>query len=479
MSSRDFIFCPGKPCAWLKILDFSLSLETLASHLTQEQYLVWLDSAQKNKKTARFSILGWDPWLEEISNGKRNPLRDLKNILSSYSGPMHPYLPSIGLGIFCFFGYELNRWIERLPAQKPSDEKIPEMILLGMRMMVIVDHEEGRTFCIYIEHPNGASSKKRYAAFGRLEDLECMIRGLENDALNSSHVLSPDLPFSKLNPSLSQRQFEEMVLKAKSYITEGEIFQANLSQRFQIPEGLCPWQLYTTLRRINPSPFACFARLKDFSLVSCSPERLVAVRGETAFARPIAGTRPRGITQEEDITRALELITSDKERAEHIMLVDLARNDMGRFCRYGSVVVDELMSLESYSHVVHIVSNVMGRCRSSIEPDDVIRAMFPGGTITGCPKVRCMQIINELEPLPRGFYTGSAGYISFDGSLDLNILIRTIVAFPDHLSFHVGAGIVADSDPELEYHETLAKAQALVEALKSSFNKVNQNALLS
>ena len=257
-----------------------------------------------------------------------------------------------------------------------------------------------------------------------------------------------------------------MVRRAQEDIVAGEIFQVNLSQRFETAWRGSRWALYAALRRINPSPFACLWHDQRWALVSCSPERLVRVRGGVAEARPIAGTRPRGASPEDDLVNSLELILSDKERAEHLMLVDLARNDVGRICRAGSVRVDELMTLEDYSHVIHIVSNVRGRLREGVDAVDVIRAMFPGGTITGCPKVRAMDIIRELEPASRGPYTGSAGWIGFDGSLDLNILIRTMVATPGRVSFHVGAGIVADSMPEQEYHETLAKAGALMSALR-------------
>ena len=199
--------------------------------------------------------------------------------------------------------------------------------------------------------------------------------------------------------------------------------------------------------------------------MSCSPERLVRVEGGWIETRPIAGTRPRGKSPQEDATNSFELLMSEKERAEHIMLVDLARNDLGRVCRAGSLAVDELMSLEEYSHVIHIVSNVSGQLQPGVDPVDVIRAVFPGGTITGCPKVRCMEILRELEPVARGLYTGSIGRIGFDGTMDLNIAIRTMIIHGGRLSYHVGAGIVADSQPEREYHETLAKAEALRTAL--------------
>ena len=265
---------------------------------------------------------------------------------------------------------------------------------------------------------------------------------------------------------MSPAEFEAMVHRAKRYIEQGDLFQINLSQRFGATWSGSPWALYLALRAVNPSPFACFATCPEGAVVSSSPERLIQAREGWASTRPIAGTRPRGDTQEEDLVNSLELILSDKERAEHIMLVDLERNDLGRICRYGSVAADEVMVLEDYSHVIHIVSNVRGRLKAGVDTVDIIRAMFPGGTITGCPKARCMAILHELEPVGRGLYTGSVGSLGFDGSVDMNLLIRTMFVQSARVSFHVGAGIVADSQPDREYEETLAKAQALLKAIR-------------
>ena len=258
-----------------------------------------------------------------------------------------------------------------------------------------------------------------------------------------------------------------MVSRALEHIRAGDIFQANVSQRFTAPYRRRALPLYETLRRVNPSPFACFLSSDALAVVSCSPERLVRVQDGRIDTRPIAGTRPRGATPADDALNSLELLLSEKERAEHIMLVDLARNDLGRVCETGTIGASELMALEEYSHVIHIVSDVAGRLRRGVDAVDVIRAVFPGGTITGCPKVRCMEILRALEPVSRGLYTGSLGCLGFDGTLDLNIAIRTMVIERGRLSFHVGAGIVADSDPGREYHETLAKAGALMEALRA------------
>ncbi|MBI4003727.1 MAG: anthranilate synthase component I family protein [Candidatus Omnitrophica bacterium] len=270
-----------------------------------------------------------------------------------------------------------------------------------------------------------------------------------------------------LEPTMTRAQYEAMAAQALEFIRDGEVFQANLAQRFTARWDGEPLALYRALRRINPSPFACYLACGELAVVSCSPERLVRVQEGRVDTRPIAGTRPRGATPQEDAFNSLELLLSEKERAEHIMLVDLERNDLGRVCEAGSVSVDELMALEEYSHVIHIVSNISGRLTRGLGAADIIRAVFPGGTITGCPKVRCMEIIRELEPVARGLYSGSLGCLGFDRSMDLNIAIRTIIIQGHALSFHVGAGIVADSVPEREYCETLDKARALTHAVQA------------
>jgi anthranilate synthase component 1 len=257
------------------------------------------------------------------------------------------------------------------------------------------------------------------------------------------------------------------VRRALEYIAAGDVYQTNLSRGWQgrADAPVDPVGVYQRLRATNPSPFAALLRHGDFALLSSSPERLVSIRGNTVSTRPIAGTRPRGATPEADAALVQSLLDNEKERAEHVMLIDLERNDLGRVCAGGSVRVDEYMSVETYAHVHHIVSNVSGRLRNDVSPVDVIRALFPGGTITGCPKVRCMEIIAELEGVGRGAYTGSVGYLNRDGSLDLNILIRTITAQGGLYKFRAGAGIVADSNPAQELAETRAKAEGLLRAL--------------
>lgn len=462
---------------------------TLPAHMP----LVWLDSARPHVKTGRWSMIGYDPWLTYVAHGPRcelrtraatahwhlHPLQGLRRLLRGYRIPTGTQAHARAVGLMGCLSYELNRWIEpSVPSwnrrQHPAATAWPDMLWFGMRGALLVDHFQHRSWLLQVVDPYGPPARMRRQALEALEwaraHLVCLPSGddasrpqppIRRGACSSDRLVGPP----PLVATTSQAEFERMVNRALTRIRAGDIFQANVAQQFTTTWRGDALALYQALRVINPSPFACFLRWRDWSVVSCSPERLVRVEGGTVDTRPIAGTRPRGATPHEDVMNSLELLLSEKERAEHIMLVDLARNDLGRVCRVGSVAVDELMELEEYSHVIHIVSDVAGLLRPGLDAVEVIRAIFPGGTITGCPKVRCMQILRQLEAVPRGLYTGSVGYLGFDGTMDLNIAIRTMVLAGEQVSFHVGAGIVADSDPQREYHETLAKAHALIAAL--------------
>ena len=483
MSGRPLHFSPGTPAFFYHVLDGTLELSRVVEALLPtQQPVVWLDSARHHPLTGRYSVMGWDPWLTLRAEAGRvtvsttqtsvtrceHPLVALRRVMAAYRiGDTGEDVPPIRPGMVGAFGYELNRWIERLPEPKTSPMHVPELLLWGMRLMIVADHETDRHWVISVIDPESRSDQAALDAQARLEEACHLLHFIEFGDCRAALSLMPRLG-AAIKPMVSQRQFETMIHHAKASIAAGEIFQANLAQAFSASWLGSPWTLYRALRGVNPSPFACFIQCAEFAIVSCSPERLVRVCGEDIETRPIAGTRPRGRTPEEDLLNSVELLLSDKERAEHIMLVDLERNDVGRVCRYGSVHVEEFLTIEDYSHVMHIVSNVRGRLRRGVDVVDILRAMFPGGTITGCPKVRCMEIIHELEPTARGFYTGSCGYLGFDGSMDLNLLIRTMVLQSGQVSFHVGAGIVADSIPEREYHETLSKAAALVSALQMS-----------
>ncbi len=360
-------------------------------------------------------------------------------------------LPFCG-GFFGYLGYDLAGWIEDLPRLARRDRPLPALWLDWVDLCAVFDHH---------------SSTLTLASLDPGDDLNALERDVRR-ALSAPPPEPAGAAGRLPKPLLEQAEFENMVRRAKDYIAAGDIYQANLSVRFDGVSGLSAGELYSRLRRINPSPFGGLLHTPYLDLVSCSPERLVSLRGRLAELRPIAGTRPRGFTPPEDVQLGRELLGHPKERAEHIMLLDLERNDLGKVCRAGSVEVDELMTLERYSHVTHIVSNVRGELLDGAGPFELIRAVFPGGTITGVPKKRCMEIIEELEPVGRGTYTGSAGYVSVTGTMDFNILIRTFQKFGDELTYQVGAGIVADSVPEREWHECLAKGAALRQALEEA-----------
>ncbi len=361
-------------------------------------------------------------------------------------------LPFSG-GWFLYLAYEMAAQVEPSLHLSSSNDGLPVAYAVHIPAAVIVDHVEGKTFCV--------------VESDREELLDSLLADIEQtcDELSKS---SKPLDQNKIELSEDDSgDYLKGVSKIKQYITDGDVFQVNLSRSWQgnlfTPES--PANIYQRLCQQNPAPFAGLALIDDVAIISSSPERLVRVTNGFVETRPIAGTRPRSHIEGVDYALQEELLAHPKERAEHIMLIDLERNDLGRVCVPGTVEVDELMVLESYAHVHHIVSNVRGQLRENITPGEVLRAVFPGGTITGCPKVRCMEIIAELERDGRGAYTGSMGYLNHDGSMDMNILIRTIVQRGEIINFRAGAGIVADSSPKHELEETRAKARGLLLAL--------------
>ena len=374
--------------------------------------------------------------------------------------PEVAHLPFTG-GWLGWLGYDLAWEIESLPSLNKDTLPFPVAYWYEPESFAVLDHLK-QILWLATTEPN------------RLDDLHTKVTSLPNPQIsnfpipNPQFPKSPNLPISFLT---SQEQYQQTVIQAKKYIQAGDIFQANLSLRFQTHTLRDSWSIYRQLQQINPSPFASYWRSPWGDVVSCSPERLVKLTGTQAETRPIAGTRRRGRNEQSDRALAAELLANTKERAEHIMLVDLERNDLGRVCQLGSVEVDELLTIERYSHVMHLVSNVKGILHSDCNTVDLIQGVFPGGTITGCPKVRCMEIIEELEPVRRSLFYGSCGYLDYRGNLDLNILIRTLLYLPSADSQlalvygQVGAGIVADSDPQQEWYESLNKAEAQIAAL--------------
>ena len=442
-------------------------------------YAFLLESARTGPDTGRYSFVGSEPALifkskgdeVEILNGtgtrkfRADPIKELKGIFERYKYAGDTSAPFTG-GACGYFGYDLCRRFEKVSSLAKDDTAIPDIFLIFSDTVVAFDHLKKDIKIISAVHNKGSFDRAYDDARERIERAEerlVRVRSTEHRAQRKSGSRKVG---NKIESNLTKSAFENMVRKAKRYIKAGDIYQANLSQRLCARTDVEPLDLYKVLRKVNPSPFACLLEFGEIAVVSSSPERLLKFDGRRVDTRPIAGTRPRGKTRFDDRRLSRELLLNEKERAEHIMLVDLERNDLGRVCEYGSVKVNELMAIEEYSHVIHIVSNVRGRLRKDKDRFDLLRAAFPGGTITGTPKVRCMQIIDELEPVMRGIYTGSIGYLGYNGNMDLNIVIRTFLIHKNRAYVQVGAGIVADSDPEREYRETLYKAEALIETLE-------------
>jgi len=432
----------------------------LALHAQHPDYYpAFLDSAATGGPLGRFSLLlaapdtslalHSDGSLTGPGEGSRFCER-LNAWWRAEQGPAPPEPWPFAGGWFLYLGYELAAEVEptlRLPAS-PF-----ELVAVAWRVRAAMlhDHVTGRS--VAIAEPEAEGELHRL-----VEDWLGAKPSTGRDEVFASGAIAEDSPDDYLDACRS----------ALEHIAAGDVYQANLARSWRMPTaaGASTAGLYRRLRAANPGAFAGAAALPALAILSSSPERLVRVRGRQVDTRPIAGTRPRGGAG--DAAMIAELTGSPKEQAEHVMLIDLERNDLGRLCEAGTVRVDEFMVVESYAHVHHIVSNVSGRLRADVEPGDVIRALFPGGTITGCPKVRCMQLIGELEGRGRGAYTGSIGYLALDGSLDLNILIRTMTIHDDEIELRAGAGIVADSDPARELEETRAKARGLLRALGSA-----------
>jgi len=435
----------------------------LRLHLTDpESYPFLLESAASGTPQGRFDILFSSPdeYLALKQDGGlvgrgADSAHDFFAALNGWWQHEHVELPVSDRpfrgGWFIFLGYELANQVEPTLALA-CGRGLPVALASRVRTGLVVDHLHGTAWIV--AEPG---SEDRVARMRK--DLGAMAGAPDSRADRS--LLDGELEEEE------PERYLEAIRQAKTYIRNGDIFQANLSRlwRGRLRPDVSVTDLYRRLRAGNPGPFAGAMRWRDHWVLSSSPERLLQVRNGVAQTRPIAGTRPRGEDPDSDRQLLSELITHPKERAEHVMLIDLERNDLGRVCRPGSVEVNELMVVESYAHVHHIVSNVRGCLRPDILPGEALRAVFPGGTITGCPKVRCMEIIDELEPEPRGAYTGSFGYMNRDGSLDTNILIRTLQVTGRQVSFRAGGGIVADSDPLGELEETRAKARGMMLAL--------------
>jgi para-aminobenzoate synthetase component 1 len=430
-------------------------------------YPFFLDSSFDLKGLGRYSFLGSSPYKIIRSRGKTveietffgnyryqgNAFDFVDEELRRFSIQSDHHIPFL-LGGVGYFSYDLLHLLEEIPSDNVDDIGLPECHIAFYDAVIAFDHHE----------------KKGYVVSITENKVDEVIRGLEREARSEKQEINPPLRKGGEGGFVSnftKEAYRQAVQKAKEYIAAGDIYQVNLSQRFSTEIDIPPYDLYLRLREASPAPFSAYLDFQRAAVLSSSPERFLKVDGSYIETRPIKGTRPRGESAEEDERLKRELELSAKDRAEHIMIVDLERNDLGRVCRYGSVKVREEMAIESFAHVHHMVSTITGELTERVDPIDVIKATFPGGSITGAPKVRAMEIIEEMEPTKRGVYTGSIGYIGFNGKMDLNIAIRTMVVRGGKAYFSVGGGIVADSDPEAEYQETLDKARGMMEALKA------------
>ena len=440
-----------------------------------------LESIQGGEKWARYSFLGSGATtvlLEDrgdllLREGRRTtripgrgaPLERLREFMETYRPVTVPGLPRFVGGVVGYIGYDVVKTFETI-ASRPKDRlNVPDFALLLTETLLIFDNVTQKIKVVANAHVKGSSDQDIRRAYQiAIDSIEKMIARLRRP-LRPSKPKRRRSPL-RFTPNMSKADFEKMVEMAKEYIRAGDIFQCVLSQRWETNLQAPPFQLYRALRVVNPSPYMYYLRVAGVELIGSSPEILVRCEDGLISVRPIAGTRRRGTTPEEDLQLERRLLADAKERAEHIMLVDLGRNDVGRVAKPGSVQVESLMTVERYSHVMHIVSNVTGTLAPSKTVYDVLKACFPAGTVSGAPKIRAMEIIEELEPTKRGPYAGAVGYISFSGNMDMCINIRTVVVFRHRAFIQAGAGIVADSSPEHEYEETCNKARAMMRALE-------------
>jgi para-aminobenzoate synthetase component 1 len=448
-------------------------------------HLLFLDSAGGGADPGRYSFVLADPFHWLCARGSRveldgvlcaesDPFRELARLLARYPSSHVEGLPPLQGGAAGLWGYDLCHHLERLPRPRWDEFAVPDLALGFYDRVAAFDRVTQRAWLISSGFPEIHPARRRERAAERLRDLRTFLSRTEQvtsrQGMDHGPVvaLTPHWPVEGVPGVVSnfdRAGYLEAVQRVLDYIHAGDCFQVNLSQRLLAPARLPAWELYARLRERSPAPFSGYFDLGAFALASASPERFVRVEGGEVETRPIKGTRPRGATPDEDRQRAEELLNSPKDRAENVMIVDLLRNDLGRVCAYGTVKVEAVCRLESYPQVHHLVSEVRGRLRPGLGPVDLLRAAFPGGSVTGAPKVRAMQIISELEPTSRGPYCGCLGYMGFDGTTDTNILIRTFTVGRGWVQFPVGGGIVADSRPEAEYAETLDKAEGLLRAL--------------
>jgi len=487
----------GKPvhvsrCPLVEEISSPLTAPEVFALIKDNPYSFFLDSGMDPQKLGHYSFIGSNPFLVMSSRGTEvtlvdgdrretlydNPFAVLGKLLKRYELDhcLAP-VPFLG-GAIGYLSYDLCHFIEHLPSTAIDDLKFPESYFAFYDTVVAFDHLETRAYIVATGFPETEESLRLARARMRIKEmkdwLHSSVPGRENQTslsrekrLGESEFQSPGKNRELvLNSNFTSEAYVGTVDRVRKYIAAGDVFQVNLSQRFETKLTISPYELYQRLRKVNPAPFASYLNFDGITIVSASPERFLKVQGDLVETRPIKGTRPRGKDPVEDERLAQELVHSIKDRAENIMIVDLERSDLGRVCRYGTVKVTELAILETFPTVFHLTSTIVGRLHREATSIDLLKATFPGGSITGAPKVRAMEIIDELEPTRRSVYTGSIGYLGFNGDLDINIVIRTFLIKRGKAYFQVGGGIVYDSDPEGEYLETLDKARGLIQALQ-------------
>ncbi len=462
--------------------DISVDYDTpvsLFDKVASGEYSFLLESLEGGERWGRYSFIGFRPFMVisirgsqvtiEDRNGRQvkqvdNPLDFLQQLMKQFTMARIPGLPRFSGGAVGFLGYDMVRYVERLPDLLEDTANFHDSVFMFPEVLLCVDNlKQSLKIMVNVVSDPAVSPKDAYEK--ACSFIESVIRKVRR-GIDYPEPDIGNLSQTRLESEVSREHFHAMVEKAKEYIRAGDIIQVVLSQRFSGPSQIPPFELYRAVRRINPSPYLYYLKMGGEVLIGSSPEILVRLTGDEIELRPIAGTRPRGGTPEEDTALEEELLQDPKEKAEHVMLVDLGRNDVGRVAEMGSVKVKDFMVVERYSHVMHIVSSVTGKLKKGLDMFDVFKACFPAGTVSGAPKIRAMEIIEELEHARRGPYAGAVGYLGFSGSMDLAIAIRTLCKKDDMLYLQAGAGIVADSVPENEWVETLNKGKALMRAIE-------------
>ena len=459
--------------------EINADLETPVSvylKVARTPYSFLLESVEGGDKIARYSFIGTDPY-EVVKTGSKeksgsvDPLHHIREKLSETEVVPNPKLPKFNGGAVGFIGYDVIKHFEDVPKHKKGRLDIPESVFMFSDTILVFDHVEHKILILSLAKFGDDLEKSYMEAVGKIQDIVVRLES-EIDSKDRIQNIANNVTASPVNIeiNMTKDEYSDAINKIIEYIEAGDCIQVVFSQRFSTPTDSEPFKIYRALRRINPSPYMFYLHLDDFQLIGSSPEMLIkCIDGELDY-HPIAGTRPRSSDPELDDKAEIELMNSEKEKAEHIMLVDLGRNDIGKVSEPGTVKVSQLMEVERYSHVMHIVSHVKGKLRKGMDCFDALRSCFPAGTVSGAPKIRAMEIIAELEPENRGAYAGAVGYFSYSGDMDTAILLRTIVLKDGVGYVQAGGGIVADSKIEEEYQETIGKSKAMIEAIKAAGN---------